>query len=80
MLLERHGCYVEKLSAPGTLARSVDIEQLKRLLVDRKSYEDYLNFEEEFDKNTCVLGIGAIGAGGLLVTATKDLNNAFFKE
>lgn len=75
MLLERHGCYVEKLSAPGTLARSVDIKLLKQLLVDRKSYEDYLNFEEEFDKNTCVLWIGAIGAGGLFVTATKDLNN-----
>ncbi|MCL0070155.1 class I SAM-dependent methyltransferase [Dehalococcoidia bacterium] len=70
-LLERKGCRVEKISAPGTLTRFVDPELLKRLINDKEAYESYLDFEERYDSDMNVLGIGAIGAGGLLVTAQK---------
>ena len=70
-LLERKGCRVEKISAPGTLSCFVDPELLKRLINDKKAYESYLDFEERYDSDINVMGIGAVGAGGLLVTAQK---------
>jgi ubiquinone/menaquinone biosynthesis C-methylase UbiE len=70
-LLERKGCRVERISAPGTLARFVDPELLKQLINDKEAYESYLGFEEQYDSDVYVLGIGAVGAGGLLITAAK---------
>lgn len=70
-LLEKNGCRVERTSAPGTLARFVDPELLKQLLENEEAYESYLEFEERYDSDIYVLGIGAPLAGGLLVTARK---------
>lgn len=70
-LLSQHGGVVESISAPGTLARFVKPELLTRLFADQPTYQDYLNFEEEFDADEGVLGLGAVRAGGLLVSARK---------
>lgn len=71
-LLERKGCRVEKISAPGTLSRFVDTGLLKWLINNREAYESYLDFEEKYDSDINVLGIGTVGAGGLFVTAQKE--------
>lgn len=70
-LLAQHGSRVEHISAPGTLARFVKPELLTSLFEDRQAYQDYLDFEEQFDADESVLGIGAARAGGLLITACK---------
>lgn len=70
-LLEKNGCTLEKISAPGTLARFISKDLLIKLLKNRTAYEDFLNFEEMFDSINSLLGVGAIDAGGLLVTAQK---------
>lgn len=69
-LLEKNGCRVEKISAPGALARFVDPELLKQLFKDKGAYQSYLDFEERYDSDVYMLGIGA-AAGGLLTTARK---------
>lgn len=69
--LESRNCEVIKISAPGTLVRFLKPGQIEQLLADREAYERYLDFEETFDAEASVLGIGAQGAGGLLVTACK---------
>ena len=71
MLLEEKRCRVERLYAPGTLARFTDPELLKKLFENREAYINFLDFEESFDSEPDLLGVGAVGAGGLLVTATK---------
>jgi SAM-dependent methyltransferase len=71
MLLEKNHCRVERLYAPGTLARFTDPELLCKLFENQEAYLNFLNFEESFDSEPDLLGVGAIGAGGLLVTATK---------
>ncbi len=71
-LLERRGCRMEKISAPGTLSRFVEPELLKQLINDKEAYESYLDFEERYDSDISILGIGALGAGGLLVTVRKE--------
>jgi ubiquinone/menaquinone biosynthesis C-methylase UbiE len=71
MLLEKNGCHIERLSAPGTLARFISTERLKELFKDQVAYNDFLDFEEIFDSIDSILGVGAIKAGGLLVTAEK---------
>ena len=73
-LLKRKGCQVERISAPGTLARFVAPELLEQLFSDKEAYKSYLDFEEQYDSDIYVLGIGAAGAGGLLVTAVKETN------
>ena len=70
-LFEQHGGIVERTSAPGTLARFVKPELLTSLFEDQDAYQDYLDFEEQFDAEESVLGIGAARAGGLLVSARK---------
>ncbi len=70
-LLEQQGSAVERVSAPGTLARFVKPELLTKLFEDIEAYQQYLDFEERFDADETVLGIGATRAGGLLVTAQK---------
>jgi ubiquinone/menaquinone biosynthesis C-methylase UbiE len=70
-LLERKGCQVKRISAPGTLARFVDPQLLKRLINDEEAYESYLDFEEKYDSDIYVLGIGSVGAGGLMIIAVK---------
>ncbi|MFW9973460.1 MAG: hypothetical protein ACFFDF_24965 [Candidatus Odinarchaeota archaeon] len=70
-LLEKNGCALEKISAPGTLARFISKDLLIKLLKNRNAYEDFLNFEEIFDSINSLLGVGAIDAGGLLTTAKK---------
>jgi SAM-dependent methyltransferase len=71
-LLEARNCDLERISAPGTLARFISVEQIKKLLTERASYESYLDFEETYDAEASVLGVGAQGAGGLLVTVRKQ--------
>ncbi len=71
-LLARHGCSIERLSAPGTLARFVKPELLTKLFAAPAAYQDYLDFEEQFDADATVLGIGATRAGGLLVTTHRE--------
>ncbi len=70
-LLERHGCDVERISAPGTLARFVQPELLLTLFEDAAAYAAFLDFAEAFDAEESVLGLGAARAGGLLATAHK---------
>jgi hypothetical protein len=70
-LLVKHGCQVERISAPGTLARFVKPELLQTLFTDEGAYQEYLDFEEQFDADETVRGFGAARAGGLLVTARK---------
>jgi len=51
----------------------VEPKLLKELFKNKKAYQKYLDFEEKYDANPSVLGVGAIGAGGLLVVArSKD--------
>lgn len=69
--LEARGCEARRISAPGTLARFLKVEQVQQLLTDKEAYESYLDFEETYDAEASVLGIGAEGAGGLLITAYK---------
>lgn len=73
ILLEKNSCIIEKISAPGTLARFIKTELLTKLFKDRANYKDFLDFEEKFDSVNSILGVGAIGAGGLLVTAEKRI-------
>ena len=68
-LLEEHGCRVQRMSAPGALTRFVDPERLTSLFEDPEAYESYLDFEEGYDSDPYVLGVGASGGGGLLITA-----------
>ncbi len=69
-LLESHHCHVERMSAPGSLARFVNPALLPRPK-DKKAYQQYLDFEEKIDADPSVLGVGGANAGGLLVTASK---------
>ena len=69
-LLERNGCRVERISAPGALARFVEPELLKQLFKDKGAYQSYLDFEERYDSDVYMPGMGA-AAGGLLITARK---------
>jgi len=66
---------VEKISAPGTLSRFVEPELLKRLINDKEAYESYLDFEERYDLDISILGVGVVGAGGLLMTVRKEQVN-----
>ena len=70
-LVIENKCEVIRISAPGTFARFMDVDLLKKLILNRENYQDFLNFEEEFDKKKEILGIGAIYAGGLLLSGTK---------
>jgi len=70
-LLENRGWSIDSLSAPGSLARFVNPALLTRLFSDPDAYAEYLDFEERFDADPGVLGLGAYAAGGLLVTARR---------
>ena len=70
-LLKEGGWSVERISAPGLLAQSADLELLKELFKDKKAYEDYLDFEERYDSDVYGMGVAAQIGGGLLVTARK---------
>ncbi|MHA1719766.1 MAG: class I SAM-dependent methyltransferase [Promethearchaeota archaeon] len=71
-LVRENGCQILRISAPGTFARFMDVNLLKKLLENRENYQDFLNFEEKFDKQQEILNIGAIFAGGLLLSAIKS--------
>ena len=71
-LIEKRGWTVEAISAPGSLARFVEPELLKKLFKNQKTYKEYLDFEEKYDADPSVLGVGAVGAGGLLVVARQQ--------
>ena len=71
-LVRENGCQVMRISAPGTFSRFMDIDLLKKLILNKENYMDFLNFEEDFDKLKEILGIGAIYAGGLLLSAMKN--------
>jgi len=49
----------------------MDIDLLRKLIDNQENYEDFLNFAEEFDKQKEISGVGAIFAGGLLLSAMK---------
>jgi len=70
-LVIENKCKVKRISAPGTFARFMDVDLLKKLILNRENYQNFLNFEEEFDKKEEILGIGAIYAGGLLLSGSK---------
>ena len=70
-LVKENGCQVMRISAPGTFARFMDIDLLRKLIDNQENYMDFLNFEEEFDKQKEISGVGAIFAGGLLLSAMK---------
>jgi ubiquinone/menaquinone biosynthesis C-methylase UbiE len=70
-LLERRGWRVERLTAPGTLARFTPPELLLRLTDDEEAYREYLDFAERLDADPDVRGLGAARAGGLLAVATR---------
>ena len=72
ILVRENGCHVLRISAPGTFARFMDADLLKKLMFNKENYVDFLNFEEEFDKQKEILSIGAIYAGGLLLSAEKN--------
>ena len=72
ILVRENGCQVLRISAPGTFARFMDVDLLKKLTFNQENYVDFLNFEEEFDKQKEILGLGAIYAGGLLLSAMKN--------
>ena len=68
-LIEEKNWKVEVITAPGSLARFVNPHLLKKLFRKPKFYRAYLDFEEKYDADPSVLGIGARIAGGLLVVA-----------
>lgn len=72
-LVEASGCRMERLSAPGSLARFVDPDLLQKMYADRDAYENFLDYTELYDSNVYMLGVGAAGAGGLLVTVVKRI-------
>ncbi|QEE14292.1 class I SAM-dependent methyltransferase [Promethearchaeum syntrophicum] len=74
ILVRENGCQVMRISAPGTFARFMNVELLKKLILNQENYLDFLNFVEEFDKQKEILGVGAIYAGGLLLSARKNRN------
>jgi ubiquinone/menaquinone biosynthesis C-methylase UbiE len=71
-LLSTHGWKVARVSAPCALARFADPELLRKLFDDEKAYQDYLDFEEEYDSETHVLGMSSGAGGSLLVTSTHE--------
>ena len=77
-LVIENECEITRISAPGTFARFMDVDLLKKLIQNRENYQDFLNFEEEFDKKNEILGVGAIYAGGLLLSANKWSNTTFY--
>jgi ubiquinone/menaquinone biosynthesis C-methylase UbiE len=70
-LLSLHGWKVERVSAPGALARFADPDLLRELFKDKKAYEDYVDFEERYDADTHVLGTSSGAGGSLLITAIR---------
>ncbi len=70
-LLVRHGCRIDRMSAPGSLVRSVDEELVRGLLNDRDAYEEFLDFEDVYDAIPYVLGCGSNVGGGLMASAKK---------
>ena len=70
-LLTTAGFKDVRLSAPGTLARFTALERLASLLQEHQANQAYLDFAEVFDANPDILGVGALGAGGLLAVAVK---------
>lgn len=69
-LLVRSGCRVEKVMAPGSLARLVGRRALRRILRRPALREEFLALAAEFDSRPEILGLGAQGASGLLVVAS----------
>ncbi len=70
-LFKEKNCVVEHISAPGTFVRFVDPELLKKLVDHSNEYQEYVDFAAKFDSDPTVLGVGAVNAGGLLITAKK---------
>jgi hypothetical protein len=70
-LLDVAGFEVEHWAAPGTLSRFVDPARLTQLMRHVPSYERFLDFEQQYDSDSHLLGVGAIGAAGLLATAAR---------
>jgi len=67
-LLEENGCRIKSISSPGALARFIEPELLKKLFKNEEAYQSYLDFEQRYDADLHVLGLGQ---GGLLVSAEK---------
>lgn len=69
-LLKYSGCQVDKVMAPGSLARLVGRRALRRILRRPALREEFLALAAEFDSRPEILGLGALGASGLLVIAS----------
>ncbi|MCR4392175.1 MAG: class I SAM-dependent methyltransferase [Candidatus Acetothermia bacterium] len=69
--LGARGLEVVEISAPGTRARFVDPGLLTRLFACPEAYAECLAFEEEFDRDPTLVGVGAVGAGGLAAVAVR---------
>jgi hypothetical protein len=70
-LLEQENCEIIRVSAPGTFVRYMKDNIFEKVIQDTKNFDDFMDFVENFDKNEDILGVGAINAGGLLVSAKK---------
>jgi len=68
-LLEEAGARVVTLCAPGGLARLLKLEALEKLLSMPKMYQEFLDLEQEYNREVLV---GIDTAGNLLVTACME--------
>jgi len=68
-ILVSFGMQVERLCAPGGLARQLPREAMEKLVNMPEMYSEFLTLEEEYDVDVPTVGIDT--AGNLLITALK---------
>jgi SAM-dependent methyltransferase len=69
--ITRRGFQLQHMCAPGTLSRFASKDQLNKLIISSE-YEDYLTFEESFDSDKNILGMGSACASGLAAVAQRS--------
>lgn len=79
-LFQAAGCRVEKLMAPGSLARLVGSRARRRILKHLALRQEFLSLAADFDSRPEILGLGAAPASGLLVVARPDEYYSFFPQ
>ena len=65
------GFEIKTIIAPGALSTAIPVEMLTELLKRPDDYKELLDFEEQFDSQKEVLGLGFSGAGGLALVAER---------
>jgi ubiquinone/menaquinone biosynthesis C-methylase UbiE len=68
--IKARGFRVSEISATGALSFLTKKELLQQLIVS-EAYSEYLDFEERFDSNRSLLGIGYSGGSGLTIAAYR---------